>query len=72
MEERENEGINGRRVWNLFDILGRYFGRRYFGNLVEGKKERKIEKRKKEKNLINEDIFLISKNENIGNTGSWV
>ena len=53
----------------------RYFGKEFgFWKIRNsfglGKKERKIEKRKMEKNWIIEDIFLVSKNENIGNTDS--
>ena len=64
-KREKKRGING-------DILEeKIFWKRYFWNLVEGKEGKKKEK-EKEKKLYNEDIFLISKNENIGNTGSWV
>jgi len=48
-----------------------YFGRRYFENLVEGKKERK-RKRKRKRICKRKDIILILKNVNIENTDSRV
>jgi len=70
MEEREREKKRGiyEEGCGILDILEeKIFWE--VGGREEGKK-RKKEKRKK--NLINGDILLISKNENIGNTGSWV
>jgi len=50
-KREELKGINEEEC-GVLDILGKIdiFRRRYFGNLVEGKKERK-RKKKKEKNL---------------------
>ena len=43
--ERERErGINGEGC-GVLDILERYFGRRYFENLLEGKEGKKKEKK---------------------------
>ena len=68
MGERESEGINGEGCgvcWN-------FGGEDILRDLVEGKKERKRKREKGKRNYKKEGIFLISKNENIGNTGSWV
>ena len=53
--EREEEGINEEGCgvcWNFWI----FWRRRYFGNLVEGKKERK-RKKEKGKEFVKEKIF---------------
>ena len=72
MGERENEGIYG-EVCGIMEKVG-ILGKMEFWKIgksfgLERKKRNKRE-RKKEKNLINEDIFLVLENENIGNTDS--
>jgi len=74
MGKRERVALMGKGV--EFEI---FVGKLGFCRIVENgksfnlaRKERKIEKRKMEKNWINEDIFLVSKNENIRNTDSRV
>ena len=63
VEGGEVEIFGGEDIYGGEDIL-----ERYFGNLVEGK--RRKEKGKRKKKLKREDIFLVSKNENIRNTDS--
>ena len=53
-KKRERKGAFMRKSVELFDILERYFGRRYFENLLEGKEGKKKEKGKE---IIKEKIF---------------
>ena len=69
---------NGGRPWKREKreaLMGKgvefriFLERRYFGKLVEGRKEKK---RKRKRICKRKDIFLILKNENIENTDSRV
>ena len=74
MGRRVNEGING-EVCGIMEKVG-ILGKMEFWKIgksfgLERKKRNKRE-RKKEKNLINEDIFSWAQNETIKNTESRV